>query len=220
MAVVLGGVYVWRRPAHRALLRKAATHAGLPQPVLVDTPVAVAGHLLTEGAPIPTDSAILVCDLSVGGTEATVVHRNPGGFDVQGNIHSPHAGTASVDEALAGYLATIATRFTTPDTPTSDRVADGSAAAADPAARLAAARIARESLTHAPAVAVPGPGLPVVVDQPTLDSLAQPVLTQAVTTIQKASTPRRSPRLTWPAATASARPATSPPPPPPWPPPR
>ena len=174
-------------PARRALLRKAATRAGLPPPVLVESAVAVAAHLLTEGAVIPVGAAILVCDLGVGGGEATVVRRHSGGFDVLARVDSALAGTAAIDEALAEYLAAITARLATPGPPAPERATDGSVPALDgQVARLAAARTAREGLTHAPAVAVPHAGLPVVVDQPTLHTLAQPVLAHAVATIRTA----------------------------------
>src|SRR2546429_387337 len=40
-------------PARRTLLRRAATRAALPQPRLVESPVAVAPYLLARGPPIP-----------------------------------------------------------------------------------------------------------------------------------------------------------------------
>ncbi len=181
-------VPAWWGPARRTLLRRAATRAGLPQPRLVESPVAIATHLLAGGAAIPVGSSIVACDFGAGGLEAAVVRRTSDGFDVLSVIGEPQAAGTLVDAALADHLATVVARL--PHAGNSP----GSAAATAPAADrvdgrllgLAHVRAARQCLTHSPAVAVPTSVLPVILDQPTLRLLAQPVLDRAAHTVRAA----------------------------------
>ena len=111
-------------PARRTALRRAATRAGLPQPHLVDTPVAAAGHLLATGAVVPAGAPILLCDLGAGRFEATVATRTPAGFEVLSTIDTTHAAGLALDAAVADHLATITTQLTPtqPTTPAADGV--------------------------------------------------------------------------------------------------
>ncbi len=181
-------------PARRTALRRAATRAGLPQPHLVDTPVAAAGHLLATGAVVPAGAPILLCDLGAGRFEATVATRTPAGFEVLSTIDTTHAAGLALDTAVADHLATITTQLTPtqPTTPAADGVpvAVETPAMDGRAAGLDRAHAAIQALAGHPAVAVPADtaGMPVVLDRPTLDRLTHPALAQAVQTAQAAIT--------------------------------
>src|SRR6266545_3343053 len=209
-------------PARRTLLRRAATRAGLPQPHLVDTPTAVANHLLATGITVPVGTAVLMCDFGAGRFEATILTRGSEGFEVLSTVESLDAGGLALDTALADHPATLTATLVTaptiatpapptdpatatppaspaylpaPGTATADTAAPGAAVAGTAAAdmvaadsphafdgRLAAieaAHAAIQTLAHTPAVAVPtAAGLPIVTDQPTLHTVAGPVVAQ------------------------------------------
>src|SRR6266545_4982319 len=179
-------------PTKRTLLRRAATRAGLPQPHLVDTPVAAAGHLLATGGVVPAGAAILLCDFGAGRFEATVATRTPAGFEVLSTIDTTHAAGLALDTAVADHLATITTQLTPtqPTTPAADGVpvAVETPAMDGRAAGLDRAHAAIQALAGHPAVAVPADpaGMPVVLDRPTLDRLTRPATGTAH--------PRRHPR--------------------------
>ncbi len=181
-------------PTKRTLLRRAATRAGLPQPHLVDTPVAAAGHLLATGGVVPAGAAILLCDFGAGRFEATVATRTPAGFEVLSTIDTTHAAGLALDAAVADHLATITTQLTPtqPTTPAADGVpiAVETPAMDGRAAGLDRAHAAIQALAAHPAVAVPADpaGMPVVLDRPTLDRLTHPALAQTVQTAQAAIT--------------------------------
>jgi hypothetical protein len=169
-------------PQRRTTLRRAATRAGLPQPHLVDTPVAVAAHLAAAGTPLPPGAPILLCDLGAGRFDATILQRTGDGFEVLATIDSPDAAGLALDTALADHLATIAATLTAPPgAETPPATPDGRPAA------LAAAHAGITALAHTPALAIPaGTGPPIVIDQPTLHTLTQPVLAHATRTVERA----------------------------------
>ncbi|MCX4387289.1 hypothetical protein OG777_10130 [Micromonospora peucetia] len=68
-------------PRRRTWLRHAAHRAGLPQPRLVEAPVAVAGYLFATGVQLPVGAFIVVCDVGAG-AEVSVLRRSPAGFEV------------------------------------------------------------------------------------------------------------------------------------------
>src|SRR6266545_1402546 len=185
-------------PARRTALRRAATRAGLPQPHLVDGPVAAAGQLLATGGAVPAGAAILLCDLGAGRFEATVATRTPAGFEVLSTIDTADAAGLALDAAVADHLATITTQLNQPTPSPAD--SDGTRVVETPAAVDAArngraavlgrAHAAIQALAAHPAVAVPADtgGMPVVLDRPTLDRLTHPALTHAVQTAQAAIT--------------------------------
>jgi hypothetical protein len=105
-------------PARRTVLRRAATRAGLPQPHLVDTPAAVASHLLATGTPIPIDAPILLCDFGAGRFEATVLLHAADGFEVLSTIDTTDAAGLALDTALANHVATLAATLVPPPDPT------------------------------------------------------------------------------------------------------
>ncbi len=121
-------------PNRRTLLRRAASRAGLPQPHLVDTPVAVATHLHSAAAPVPVQAAILLCDFGAGRFEATVLSRTGGGFEVLSTIDTTHASGLAVDTTLADHLAAL----TTTPKPTSPDADAGTSAGAGQGRRFAA----------------------------------------------------------------------------------
>ncbi|WP_241825681.1 Hsp70 family protein [Micromonospora sp. CB01531] len=91
-------------PRRRTWMRHAAHRAGLPQPRLIEAPVAVAGHLVAAGVQLPVGSFIVVCDVGAG-AEVSVLRRGPAGFEVLATLADPSAGGNAIDEALATMLA-------------------------------------------------------------------------------------------------------------------
>ncbi|MEV0811377.1 Hsp70 family protein [Micromonospora sp. NPDC050200] len=91
-------------PRRRTWLRQAAHRAGLPQPRLVEAPVAAAGHLLATGVQLPVGSFLVVCDVGAG-AEVSVLRRGPAGFEVLSTLADPTAGGDAIDHALANTLA-------------------------------------------------------------------------------------------------------------------
>ncbi|WP_346125484.1 Hsp70 family protein [Micromonospora coerulea] len=65
-------------PRRRTWMRHAAHRAGLPQPRMIEAPVAAGGHLLAAGVQLPVGSFIVVCDAG-GGAEVSVLRRGPAG---------------------------------------------------------------------------------------------------------------------------------------------
>ncbi|MEV6971118.1 Hsp70 family protein [Hamadaea sp. NPDC051192] len=66
-------------PRRKELLRRAAVHAGLPNPRVVADPIAAAAYAATI-APVATGETVLVCDIGAGFTEVTVVQRDATGW--------------------------------------------------------------------------------------------------------------------------------------------
>ncbi|RKN46156.1 Hsp70 family protein [Micromonospora endolithica] len=135
-------------PRRRTWLRHAAHRAGLPQPRLVEAPVAVASYLLASGVQVPVGSYLVVCDVG-GGAEASVLRRGPAGFEVLSTLSDSAAGGFAVDDALTGLL--------------SEGEAGGEAVDGSRWALLASVRVAKHALGEQPAVTVPLPGRPAVV---------------------------------------------------------
>src|SRR6266487_68223 len=90
-------------PRRRTLLRQAAHRAGLGQPTLIETPVAVAEHLLAGGTVIPVGGMVVVADFGAA-FEASVLHRAESGFEVLATVDAPDAGGDHLDAALAEHL--------------------------------------------------------------------------------------------------------------------
>ncbi|MEU4680904.1 Hsp70 family protein [Micromonospora sp. NPDC023737] len=134
-------------PRRRTWLRQVAHRAGLPQPRLVEAPVAVAEHLLVTGVQLPVGAFIVVCDIG-GGVEVTVLRRGPSGFEVLATLADPAAGGAAVDHGLVGALLGDV------------NVAGGDAVTG---VMMDSVRAAKEALGAHPAVTVPLPDRPPVV---------------------------------------------------------
>ncbi|MFG1888112.1 Hsp70 family protein [Micromonospora sp. NPDC049051] len=153
-------------PRRRTWLRHAAHRAGLPQPRLVEAPVAVATRLLASGVQLPVGSYVVVCDVG-GGAEVSVLRRGPAGFEVLATLSDASAGGSAVDDALIGALCVGEPNAPVPDGPASD------------GARwvlLASVRAAKHALGEHPAVTVPLPGGPaVVVNGSVLEQAARPI---------------------------------------------
>ncbi|WP_236647892.1 Hsp70 family protein [Micromonospora sicca] len=149
-------------PRRRTWMRHAAHRAGLPQPRLVEAPVAVAAHLLATGVQLPVGSFIVVCDVG-GGAEASVLRRGPAGFEVLATLADPAAGGTAIDHALTALLAGDEAG------PTVDAGAWW--------ALTASVHAAKHALTDHAAVTVPLPAGPAaVVNGAVLEQAAQPVL--------------------------------------------
>ncbi|WP_431884126.1 Hsp70 family protein [Micromonospora gifhornensis] len=147
-------------PRRRTWLRHAAHRAGLPQPRLVEAPVAVASHLLAAGVQLPVGSVVVVCDLG-GGAEVSVVRRGPVGFEVLATLADVDAGGDAIDRALTTVL------------PQAESPSDGWVLAAS-------VRAAKHALTEHAAVTVPVPAGPaVVLNSVVLEQAARPVLSRA-----------------------------------------
>ncbi|MET7710303.1 Hsp70 family protein [Micromonospora sp. NPDC005413] len=93
-------------PRRRTWMRHAAHRAGLPQPRLVEAPVAVAGFLLATGTQLPVGSLVAVCDVG-GGAEVSVLRRGPAGFEVLATLSDPDAGGTAIDGAVSAALAAV-----------------------------------------------------------------------------------------------------------------
>ncbi|MEV4201958.1 Hsp70 family protein [Micromonospora globbae] len=159
-------------PRRRTWLRQVAHRAGLPQPRLVEAPVAVAGHLLATGVQRPAGSFIVVCDVGAG-AEVTVLRRGPSGFEVLATLGDAAAGGTAIDEALAAAL-------TGPDGP-----GDGAAWSTT----VESVRAAKEALAAHPAVTVPLPDRPpVVASSGMLEQAAGPVLRRVAQLTQETVT--------------------------------
>ncbi|MEH0934435.1 Hsp70 family protein [Micromonospora psammae] len=151
-------------PRRRTWMRHAAHRAGLPQPRLVEAPVAAAGHLVSTGAQLPVGAFLVVCDVGAA-AEVSVLRRGPTGFEVLATLADPDAGGSAIDQALANMLAGAAT---------------GSAGEQGQRWALAASvQAAKHALTHHAAVTVPLPtGPAAVLNGGLLEQAAQPVLTR------------------------------------------
>jgi hypothetical protein len=167
-------------PRRRTLLRQAAHRAGLPEPTLVEAPVAVAEHLLATGTAIPVGGFVAVADFGAG-FEATVLRRGPSGFEVLATVDAPDAGGDRLDHVLAEHLTTVIhTAGTGPDPPP--------AAEPNPWPLREAVRIAKESLSQASGVLVPmpSPHPAVVLTTADLANLAGPILAPAAAATRQA----------------------------------
>ncbi|WP_247670471.1 Hsp70 family protein, partial [Micromonospora sp. H61] len=147
-------------PRRRTWMRQVAHRAGLPQPRLVEAPVAVAEYLLTTGVRVPVGAFLVICDVGAG-AEVTVLRRGPAGFEVLATLADTAAGGTAVDHALADALIGAST---------------GEAQGASRASVAHSVRVAKEALVSHPAVTVPLPDRPpVVANSAMLDEAARPV---------------------------------------------
>jgi hypothetical protein len=167
-------------PRRRTLMRQAAHRAGLGQPTLVEAPVAAAQRVVATGTSVLVGSYAVVCDFG-GGFEASVVRRVPTGFEVLSTIEAADAGGNRIDQAIAEDLAAVG------DSPAEDDTTDP-LSDADRLMLLAAARTAKETLTHAATVAagLPPPRPAVVLHSARVDALARPALFRAARATQEA----------------------------------
>ncbi|MGC4808731.1 Hsp70 family protein [Micromonospora sp. DT233] len=154
-------------PRRRTWMRQVAHRAGLPQPRLVEAPIAVAEHLLTTGTQLPVGALIAVCDIG-GECETTVMRRGPGGFEVLATLADPAAGGTTIDSALTRLLPSEA--------------GDGG----QRWAVVASVRVAKESLASHAAVTVPLPAGAVVLNASMLEQAAEPALRRAAQLIMEA----------------------------------
>lgn len=98
-------------PRRRTWMRHAAHRAGLPEPRLIEAPVAVAGHLLATGVQVPVGSYIVVCDVGAG-AEVSVLRRGPAGFEVLATLVAarqwriPHGGWSQLLAFPTGSVVT------------------------------------------------------------------------------------------------------------------
>ncbi|MFG1833861.1 Hsp70 family protein [Micromonospora chersina] len=147
-------------PRRRTWMRHAAHRAGLPQPRLIEAPVAVAGHLLATGVQLPVGSYIVVCDVGAG-AEVSVLRRGPAGFEVLATLADASAGGTAIDETLTAMFAG-----------TSPAGGDGQRWAL-----LASVGAAKHALADRVAVTVPLPqGQAAVLNTDLLEQAAHPVL--------------------------------------------
>ena len=155
-------------PRRRTWLRHAAHRAGLPQPRLVEAPVAVASHVLAGGVQLPVGSVVVVCDLG-GGAEVSVLRRSPVGFEVLSTLADSDAGGDAIDAALTAAVA-----------PAGMPGGGGGGVAA----RL---RSAKPAQAGPPAVTVPVPsGSAVVLNHLVVEQAARPALMRAAGLVREA----------------------------------
>ncbi|MFC5001969.1 Hsp70 family protein [Dactylosporangium cerinum] len=153
-------------PRRRGALRSALQRAGAGDAELIAAPVAVGWHLLAGGVDLPEQSVVAVCDLGAG-FSARVLSRAGDGFEVLASVEEPLGGGDTMDAAVAAWLS--------PPTP-GDAVTLPAAAAEV----LATARLAKEALSSAPTVLVPGAVGQVVFGIPQLRQAVAGVLDRAV----------------------------------------
>ncbi|MFJ2081303.1 Hsp70 family protein [Micromonospora chokoriensis] len=147
-------------PRRRTWMRQVAHRAGLPQPRLVEAPVAVAEYLLTTGVRVPVGAFLVVCDVGAG-AEVTVLRRGPAGFEVLATLADAAAGGTAVDHALADALIGAST---------------GDGQGASRASVGDSVRVAKEALVSHPAVTVTLPDRPpVIANSAMLDEAVRPV---------------------------------------------
>ncbi|MGC4815073.1 Hsp70 family protein [Micromonospora sp. DT228] len=147
-------------PRRRTWMRQVAHRAGLPQPRLVEAPVAVAEYLLTTGVRVPVGAFLVVCDVGAG-AEVTVLRRGPAGFEVLATLADAAAGGTAVDHALADALIGAST---------------GEAQGASRPSVAHSVRVAKEALAIHPAVTIPLPDRPpVIANSAMLDEAVRPV---------------------------------------------
>ncbi|MEW2427784.1 Hsp70 family protein [Micromonospora sp. NPDC047644] len=147
-------------PRRRTWMRQVAHRAGLPQPRLVEAPVAVGEYLLTTGVQVPVGAFLVICDVGAG-AEVTVLRRGPAGFEVLATLADAAAGGTAVDHALADALIGAST---------------GEGQGALRASVAHSVRVAKEALVSHPAVTVPLPDRPpVVANSAMLDEAVRPV---------------------------------------------
>lgn len=166
-------------PRRRDLLRRAAHQAGLTDVQLVAAPVAVGWHLLAQGH--VDQNTILVCDLGAG-TCATVLRRQPGGYDILSTVDDPDAGGMALDVALLDAVTTRARGAIGVDS--TGEAQDGRDWYTD----LDQARTAKEAVAaHANVVMSPPYPLPAVtLTHQLLADAAAPTLTRAADTARRA----------------------------------
>jgi len=176
-------------PRRRTLLRQATHRAGLPEPTLVETPVAVAEHLLDTGTAVPVGGFLAVADFGAG-FEATMLRRGPSGFEVLATVDAPNASGDRLDAALAEQLTALVHAA---DLQSADQAAGTDpdpppGAAAIPWPLRESARLAKQSLAHATAVLVPmpPPHPAVVLNAAHLADIAGPVLQPAAAATRQA----------------------------------
>ncbi|MGC4856655.1 Hsp70 family protein [Micromonospora sp. DT4] len=147
-------------PRRRTWMRQVAHRAGLPQPRLVEAPVAVGEYLLTVGVRVSVGAFLVVCDVGAA-AEVTVLRRGPAGFEVLATLADAAAGGAAVDHALADALVGAST---------------GEGQGASWASVADSVRVAKEALVSHPAVTVPLPDRPpVIANSAMLDEAVRPV---------------------------------------------
>ncbi|MEU7769840.1 Hsp70 family protein [Micromonospora taraxaci] len=158
-------------PRRRTWMRQVAHRAGLPQPRLVEAPVAVAEYLLTTGVQVPVGAFLVVCDVGAG-AEVTVLRRGPVGFEVLATLADAAAGGAAVDHALADALIGASM---------------GEGQGASRASVAHSVRVAKEALVSHPAVTVPLPDRPpVIANSAMLDEAVRPVAWRVAQLTQEA----------------------------------
>ncbi|WP_213454678.1 Hsp70 family protein [Rhizomonospora bruguierae] len=105
-AVALAIAPTWG-PRRRALVRDATQRAGLPDPDLVATPVAVAAQLAAvTGQPPPAGACVLVCDAGAHTLQLTVLQQtDTGGMTILATTTVPNAAGRDIDNTLATQAA-------------------------------------------------------------------------------------------------------------------
>ncbi|MFC4047654.1 Hsp70 family protein [Dactylosporangium siamense] len=153
-------------PRRRGALRIALQRAGAGDAELIAAPVAVGWHLLAGGVDLAEQSVVAVCDLGAG-FSARVLSRAGDGFEVLAGVEEPLGGGDAMDTAVAEWMSP----------PTSGHAVTLPAAAAE---ALVSARLAKEALSAAPTVLVPGASGQMVFGIPQLRQAAAGVLDRAV----------------------------------------
>jgi hypothetical protein len=88
----------------RQVLLDAAAQAELPQPRLVDEPIAAASYFARITA-LPVGASVVVYDFGAGTFDAGVVRRSTAGFEVLASEGLTDAGGLDIDAAIVSYFA-------------------------------------------------------------------------------------------------------------------
>ncbi|EXG81566.1 ABC transporter substrate-binding protein [Cryptosporangium arvum] len=169
-------------PARRAVLRAAATRAGIGSPVLVAEPVAAARAFAVHAAALPPGGIAVVYDLGAGTFDVSVVRREWDGYGVLATDGLPDTGGLDVDAAIVAHLRAAHpdpgswARLTTPST-ADDRRAhrqlwDDVKRAKEMLSRVASTQIV-----------LPLIGVEVPLGREELDALAAPLIARTVATV-------------------------------------
>jgi hypothetical protein len=87
----------------RQVLLEAAERAELPQPRLVDEPIAAASYFARITA-LPVGASVVVYDFGAGTFDAGVVRRSSTGFEVLASEGLADAGGLDIDASIVSYL--------------------------------------------------------------------------------------------------------------------
>ncbi|MFI7578243.1 Hsp70 family protein [Micromonospora sp. NPDC049497] len=166
-------------PRRRGHVSEAASRAGLPAPVLVTAPAALAAYATTLGLTAPENSCVLVCQADRHPTTFTILQAVDDGYRELATQQLN--GVADLDRLITQHVVQAATAEDDPLRTANNSPANGDGRLAV----LESVRAARNLLAtqdRAP-VLLPAPRQPAVITRDDITSAAQPLLDQIPTTV-------------------------------------